>query len=394
MACCGDNNVERKKWTDGATDRINRLRDQFFRNKPELDVFRALVYTRVYQETEAEDLPIRHAKALLAYMTEKPLVIGNDELIIGTEGSKHRSAVVCPEICYKWIEDEMDTMATRPQDPYQISEETKKALREVIFPFWEGKSMEEYFYANMSDELKNIGMGTNIVFSDAKSATGGGEWSVGYHNIVMKKGFKGVREEAEAYLAAYKAQQCPAFGEADPALLYYAGYLLTVDGANHPESFARGAQALNDALAAALGLEDPGPLGDPEGLCRMGTLASPMPLQEFAKHVCRALQANGVRYAGDSGPVRKVAVGGGACGDYEDAAIAAGCDVFVTSDLSYHQFLDAAGKGIRLIDAGHFPTENPVCTVLAEYLRGRFPGLTVTKSASHREVIQYYVEGE
>ena len=117
-------------------------------------------------------------------------------------------------------------------------------------------------------------------------------------------------------------------------------------------------------------------------------------LQEFAKHVCRALQANGVRYAGDSGPVRKVAVGGGACGDYEDAAIAAGCDVFVTSDLSYHQFLDAAGKGIRLIDAGHFPTENPVCTVLAEYLRGRFPGLTVTKSASHREVIQYYVEGE
>ena len=151
---------------------------------------------------------------------------------------------------------------------------------------------------------------------------------------------------------------------------------------------------VNDALAAALGLEDPGPLGDPEGLCRMGTLASPMPLQEFAKHVCRALQANGVRYAGDSGPVRKVAVGGGACGNYEDAAIAAGCDVFVTSDLSYHQFLDAAGKGIRLIDAGHFPTENPVCTVLAEYLRGRFPGLTVTKSASHREVIQYYVEGE
>ena len=71
MACCGNNNVERKKWTDGATDRINRLRDQFFRNKPELDVFRALVYTRVYQETEAEDLPIRHAKALLAYMTEK-----------------------------------------------------------------------------------------------------------------------------------------------------------------------------------------------------------------------------------------------------------------------------------------------------------------------------------
>ena len=153
---------------------------------------------------------------------------------------------------------------------------------------------------------------------------------------------------------------------------------------------------VNDALAAALGLEDPGPLGDPEGLCRMGTLASPMPLQEFAKHVCRALQANGVRYAGDSGPVRKVAVGGGACGSMLPQVRVMGCDTFLTADLKHDLYLEAreAGMGIRLIDAGHFPTENPVCTVLAEYLRGRFPGLTVTKSASHREVIQYYVEGE
>lgn len=202
MGCCGSAKVEKKKWTDGATPRINRLRDQFWKNEPELDVFRALVYTRVYQETEADDLAIRHAKALLAYMTEKPIVIGDDELIIGTEGSKHRSAVVCPEICYKWIEGEIDTMATRPQDPYQITEETKKALKEVIFPYWKGRSMEEYCMANMSEELKNVGLGTGIIFSDAKSATGGGEWSVGYHNIVMKKGFKGVREEAEAYLAA------------------------------------------------------------------------------------------------------------------------------------------------------------------------------------------------
>lgn len=202
MACCGNANVERKKWEDGATPRINRLRDQYWKNLPELDAFRALVYTRVYKETESEDLVIRHAKALLAYMTEKPIVFGDDELIIGTEGSKHRSAVVCPEICFQWIKGEMDTMATRPQDPYQITEETKKALNEVVFPYWEGKSLEEYCMANMSDELKNIGLGTNIVFSDAKMATGGGEWSTGYHNIVMKKGFKGVREEAEAALAA------------------------------------------------------------------------------------------------------------------------------------------------------------------------------------------------
>ena len=151
---------------------------------------------------------------------------------------------------------------------------------------------------------------------------------------------------------------------------------------------------VNDAFAAALGLEDPGPLGDPEGLCRVGTLSSPMPLQDFARKVCRDLHANGVRYAGCGKMVHRVAVGGGACGDYEDYAIAAGCDTFVTSDLGYHQFLDAAGKGINLIDAGHFPTEDPVCARLISYLTDRFPELAVFKSASHREVIQYCVEGE
>lgn len=151
---------------------------------------------------------------------------------------------------------------------------------------------------------------------------------------------------------------------------------------------------VNDAFAAALGLEDPGPLGDPEGLCRVGYLSSPMPLQDFARKVCRDLHANGVRYAGCGKMVHRVAVGGGACADYVHHAIAAGCDTFVTADLSYHQFLDAEGMGVNLIDAGHFPTEDPVCAHVIAYLTERFPELTVFKSASHREVIQYCVEGE
>lgn len=148
---------------------------------------------------------------------------------------------------------------------------------------------------------------------------------------------------------------------------------------------------VNDALAAALGLEDPGPLCE-NGLGRVGTLPAPMSLPEFAKHVCRALGCNGVRYADVGKPVYRVAVGGGACGEFEKDAAAAGCDTYVTADLSYHQFLDA--RAVNLIDAGHFPTEDPVCLRLVEYLQSQFPGLSIQKSASHREVIHYYVEGE
>ena len=74
-------------------------------------------------------------------------------------------------------------------------------------------------------------------------------------------------------------------------------------------------------------------------------------------------------------------------------AIALGCDTFVTSDLSYHEFLDT--KGLNLIDAGHFPTENVVCPVLAERLQAAFPHITVALSAAHdREIIQYCIKKE
>lgn len=150
---------------------------------------------------------------------------------------------------------------------------------------------------------------------------------------------------------------------------------------------------VNDALAQKLELVDPGPLCE-NGLGRVGTLPQPMTLREFARFVSHQLGCNGLRYADAGKLVFRVGIGGGACGEFADDAAAAGCDTYVTADLSYHQFLDAAGKGINLLDAGHFPTEDPVCAKLITFLSEQFPDLNITKAASHREVIQYYVEGE
>lgn len=150
---------------------------------------------------------------------------------------------------------------------------------------------------------------------------------------------------------------------------------------------------VNDALATVLKIVDPGPLTE-DGLGRVGSLSAPMALPNFVRFISEALRCNGVRYADAGRPVRQVAVGGGACGEYIVRCLELGCDTFVTADLSYHQFLDAAPNGINLIDAGHFPTEDVVCPVLLETLQTQFPLLQVKKSASHREVIQYYVKGE
>ena len=149
---------------------------------------------------------------------------------------------------------------------------------------------------------------------------------------------------------------------------------------------------VNDALAEKLGLQATKPLTD-EKIGRVGTLNCEKPLVEFLQDVIKSLGCNGLRYTDCGKPVHRVAVGGGACGDYIPQAIAAGCDTFVTSDLRYNDFLDT--RGLNLIDAGHFPTENVVCPEVVRRLQKAFPDIRVSKSAVHHDAVQYYMtEGE
>lgn len=153
---------------------------------------------------------------------------------------------------------------------------------------------------------------------------------------------------------------------------------------------------VNDALALRLGLTDIGQLrqagvdgqGRPYGIGRVG-LVPEQPLYDFAMAVKRLLGANGIRLVDGGKPVRMVAVGGGACAEFMADALAQGCDTFITSDVKYHQFLEARALGLNLLDAGHFPTENVVCPVLQDWLSRRFPQVAVSVSQRHAEVFSY-----
>lgn len=147
---------------------------------------------------------------------------------------------------------------------------------------------------------------------------------------------------------------------------------------------------VNDVLAARLGLENVTVLEDGEtaGLVRIGEIAACEPAA-FAARVRQALDCPGLRFVDGGRPVRRVAVGGGACAGFAERVLAAGCDAFVTADLKYHEFCDAAQRGLTLVDAGHYETENPVCEVLAARLQAALPALAVLRSEVHRDCIRY-----
>lgn len=154
---------------------------------------------------------------------------------------------------------------------------------------------------------------------------------------------------------------------------------------------------VNDVLADRLGLTDvtlANPMGtdshgQPYGLLRVGTV----PVQSidcFLSSVKSALGCEHLRYVSPTSQVHRVAVGGGSCGSDMEDAIAAGCDTFVTADIKYNQFREAYDRGLNLIDAGHFHTENPVCAVIADKIQTRFPEIQVFLSKKLRDHMKFY----
>ncbi len=144
---------------------------------------------------------------------------------------------------------------------------------------------------------------------------------------------------------------------------------------------------VNDTLAEQLELKDISVIGS-ENLLRMGTFESDLPA--FLLHIKEKLGCDGLRYADGGKPVHRVCVGGGACGSELHEAIAAGCDTFVTADVKYNQFAEAKELGINLIDAGHFPTENPVMYRLAAKLQAAFPEIRVVLSKKSADCVKFY----
>lgn len=154
---------------------------------------------------------------------------------------------------------------------------------------------------------------------------------------------------------------------------------------------------VNDVLADVLGLENTEVLnpagtdncGRPFGLLRIGTVGE-QPLSVFLASVKEKLGCPGLRYVDGGNPVHRVAVGGGSCGGELYEAAKAGCDTFVTADVKYNQFWDAQNLRLSIIDAGHFYTENPVCTYLAEKISDAFPEISVKISQKHRDCMKFF----
>ena len=148
---------------------------------------------------------------------------------------------------------------------------------------------------------------------------------------------------------------------------------------------------VNDALASAIGLRDCRGLellNEQTGawLGRIGTLPEPLSPEAFAAHVKSCLNAASVKFAAAPRAIHTVALCSGSGADCLDAAISAGADALLTSEVKQHEYLAATAAGISIFDAGHFDTEDIVIEPLRDYLAKEIPD--VHFFTTHRSAIQ------
>lgn len=138
------------------SQRIQILKDKMLSAPRYASIEQARIITRVYQENEHLSIPKKRALSLKAAMEELEIGFEKEELIVGNRTKGVRYGVVFPESGCSWVNNEFETLPTRPQDQFHVKVEDIQEFREKIYPYWKGKSMEDVIKHHGGQEIQSI----------------------------------------------------------------------------------------------------------------------------------------------------------------------------------------------------------------------------------------------
>lgn len=202
---------------------------------------------------------------------------------------------------------------------------------------------------------------------------------------------KGVEEalevNADMIITHHPVIMKPLSSITDPMLLKVIENKITVCSMHTNLDSAE--EGVNQVLAETLGLSNIEPIDFDGVFGRVGEVEE-CTLSELIQSVKLALDIDCVRFVGSKqNTIKKVALLGGSGADFIPNAKIAGCDVYITADVKYHQAQIAEKIGLNVIDAGHFETENPIIYKIARYLRGKTEDVEIITSLRNKSYIKY-----
>jgi pyruvate formate-lyase/glycerol dehydratase family glycyl radical enzyme len=209
----------------GCTLRVREARQRVLSTVPSICLEKAKIMTEVFMKTEAEPRVMRQAKAFRETCERKTIFIQDDELIVSSPASKIRAGILGPDTDYWILSDEVDTISTREQDPYLITEDQKKLFKEFIEPYWKGKSFWDVWNATAPEELRQLNEAIVACILSGKDQSGHSLFVPNYE-LVIKIGINGIRKRINERLASLDAA-IPGHYE---KIVYLNALLIVCDG--------------------------------------------------------------------------------------------------------------------------------------------------------------------
>ena len=138
------------------TKRVKVLKEQMLSVPRYASIEQARIITRVYKENDHLSIAKKRALSLKAALENLEIDIREEELIVGNRTNGVRYGVVFPESGCSWVNNEFETLPTRPQDKFLVKQEEIKEFKEDIYPYWIGKSMEDVIKDRYGKEINDI----------------------------------------------------------------------------------------------------------------------------------------------------------------------------------------------------------------------------------------------
>ncbi len=136
------------------SQRVARLRQQSLEAVPTVSTERAELMTEFYrQDMGPVSAPVRRALAFKHLMEHKTICINEGELIVGEKGPAPKATPTYPELCCHSLED-LDILNSREKTSFTVSPQARQVYQETIIPFWQGKSLRDVIFREMTEEWK------------------------------------------------------------------------------------------------------------------------------------------------------------------------------------------------------------------------------------------------
>ena len=213
--------IRTKKPVYGSKNRAAQLLERVKGSKPQIDIERGLLFTQSFKETEGEPLNLRWAKALYHYAKNATVYIEKDQLLAGRSGKPGRYGILYPELDGDILGDAIEKLPSRKTSPFDISEDDARIVKEQIQPYWEGKTFHEDLVKSLPQETKkltyNADGSSRFVVNETASFRSSIQWVHDYE-IVLEKGFSGIKKEAQERLDALDADSAVDTMEKKPFL--------------------------------------------------------------------------------------------------------------------------------------------------------------------------------